>query len=496
MLLRFGQSTAVRFIKESIRVRGSSLRNRHTSTIASGFTRTHGSCFAGCKAPTLSPNFAARTCWISSGVMRPSPTSLCGYLVLDAQAGLGFADLAPPREPALADDLVLHPEKPFGERLGPRRATRHVDVDGDDLVDAFAHRVGELEEPAAVRAASHADDVLRLGHLLVEELAPLRHLVGERPCHDHEIALARRRPGHRAEPIDVRPGTARLHELDAAAGEAEEQVEDRALPGQVDDVIDEGRAGRDDLAHVLRIVFGHRSSEVRRASGCLAGLLARLACRLQDVLLEALYPFQVAHRPDVCEPDGEDGDEYEDLDEGEEALPAFDEGPVHRGDRVHERDLDLEDHEYERNQVEAGIEVVPGAPDGLLAALVDHLLLRRGIARTEEMAREERSEDEQDREQGEDDYVGEVEGHCFSPLFCKNSTGFESLRRGGSKSRRPSARKAAARGAKRRRFSEVAEGRKLASGCGVRPRPARWTGGRAGARASPSLLRPHRSVLS
>src|SRR4051794_27833881 len=101
--------------------------------------------------------------------MRPSPASLCRHLVVDAQARIALADLAPPREPSLADDLVLHAEQPFGERLGTRRAARNVDVDRDDLVDALAHRIGELEEPAAVRAASHADDVLRLRHLLVEE---------------------------------------------------------------------------------------------------------------------------------------------------------------------------------------------------------------------------------------------------------------------------------------------------------------------------------------
>src|SRR2546430_8655116 len=196
--LRWGQSTAVRFIKQSIRVRGSSLRKRHTSAIASGFTRTQGSCLAGCKAPTLSPNFAARTCWISSGVMRPSPASLCRHLVVDAQARIALADLATAREPPLAHDLVLHPEQPFGERLGARRAARNVDVDRHDLVDALANRVGELEESAAVGAAPHADDVLGLRHLLVEELAALGHLVGERPGHDHQIALARRGAWHRA----------------------------------------------------------------------------------------------------------------------------------------------------------------------------------------------------------------------------------------------------------------------------------------------------------
>src|SRR5712692_4833841 len=49
----------------------------------------------------------------------------------------------------------------------------------------------------------------------------------------------------------------RPQQLDAAAGEAEEQVEDAALAGQVDDVVDEGGLGGDHLPDVLRVVLRH-----------------------------------------------------------------------------------------------------------------------------------------------------------------------------------------------------------------------------------------------
>src|SRR5439155_3085713 len=120
----------------------------------------------------------------------PRESSSGAHLVIDAEARLAPPDVAPPGEPALANDLVLHAQQTFGERLGARRAAGHVDVDRDDLVDALAHRIGQLEQPAAVRAASHADDVFRLGHLFVEELAALGHLEGERAGVDHEVALA------------------------------------------------------------------------------------------------------------------------------------------------------------------------------------------------------------------------------------------------------------------------------------------------------------------
>src|SRR3954470_20184007 len=107
--------------------------------------------------------------------------------------------------------------------------------------------------------------------------------------------------------------------------------------------------------------------------------------RLEHFLLQALDPFQVAHRPDVGEADGEDGDEDEDLSEGEQALAALDERPVDARHRVHEGDLDLEDHEDQGDQVEARVEVEPRLSDGLLAALVDHRLLAGGRVGTQEM---------------------------------------------------------------------------------------------------------------
>src|SRR5262245_13405639 len=53
------------------------------------------------------------------------------------------------------------------QRLGSRLTALYVDVDGHVLVDAVQHRVTPLaERAAAVRAAAHADDPARLGHLL------------------------------------------------------------------------------------------------------------------------------------------------------------------------------------------------------------------------------------------------------------------------------------------------------------------------------------------
>src|SRR5438477_470987 len=182
---------------------------------------------------------------------------LGGHLVVDAQGGLTLADLLARAEPPLADDLVLHPHQAFGQRLGTGRAAGYVDVHRHELVDALADRVGVLEEAAAGGAGAHGDDVLRLGHLLVEQAAALGHLVGQGSGDDHQVALARRRPGDGSESVDVRPRTAGLHQLDPAAGEPEEQVENAALARQVDDLVDERGLAGDDGTEVLLVIPGH-----------------------------------------------------------------------------------------------------------------------------------------------------------------------------------------------------------------------------------------------
>src|SRR5205823_9493398 len=137
----------------SIEKRGSVFKNSPTCSISYGFTWHHGSLsFFGSSwksKMTSGPKWAASTSNISFGSM------------LD---GDSVAQL----EVLLAFDLLLDLEKPLEQSFGPRRAAGHVDVDGDDLVDALAHRVRVLEEASAVRAASHRDDVARFAHLVVE----------------------------------------------------------------------------------------------------------------------------------------------------------------------------------------------------------------------------------------------------------------------------------------------------------------------------------------
>ena len=130
--------------------------------------------------------------------------------------------VAPLGAHVLVLDPLLQEHDAFEQRLRPRRAARHVDVDGDDLVDALGDRVAVPVRAAAVGAAAHRDHVLRLGHLLVEAQDRRRHLVGDRAGDDHQVGLARaRRQRDDTEAHHVVAGRreGRAH-LDGAAREA------------------------------------------------------------------------------------------------------------------------------------------------------------------------------------------------------------------------------------------------------------------------------------
>jgi hypothetical protein len=127
-------------------------------------------------------------------------------------------------EPFFPHNLILNSQQAFRERFRPWRASRNVDVNGDDLVHAFTNGIGELKKPAAAGAASHRDDVFRIGHLIVEELGALGHFISEGSCHDHQIRLPGRGARDSAESVDISARSSGLHQLDGAAGQAEKHV--------------------------------------------------------------------------------------------------------------------------------------------------------------------------------------------------------------------------------------------------------------------------------
>ena len=66
-------------------------------------------------------------------------------------------------------DLLLKLDHGVENGFGDRRATRNVDVHGNDLIDALHDVIGAIE-PAARRAGAHRNHPLGLGHLIVDLL--------------------------------------------------------------------------------------------------------------------------------------------------------------------------------------------------------------------------------------------------------------------------------------------------------------------------------------
>ena len=105
----------------------------------------------------------------------------------------------------------------------------HVHVDRDDLVDALHHAVVARVRAAVRGAGAHRDHPLGVRHLLVQQLHGRRHLLRHRAGHDHHVRLARRRPRHDAEAVEVVARHERRDHLDGAAGEAERHRPERRL---------------------------------------------------------------------------------------------------------------------------------------------------------------------------------------------------------------------------------------------------------------------------
>ena len=157
-----------------------------------------------------------------------------------------------------AGDLLLQLEDALEQRLGAWRAPGHVDVDRDDRVDALGDRVGVPVGAAGVGAGAERDDVLRLGHLVVEAPHGRRHLVGDRAGDDHQVGLPRTgRERDDPEADEVVPGHRRGDELDGAAGQAEVEHPERVAAAPVED--DPDRLGRE---------VGGRSHPRHRQVGC------------------------------------------------------------------------------------------------------------------------------------------------------------------------------------------------------------------------------------
>src|SRR5207253_5770788 len=161
--------------------RGSSRRNRQTSTRSPGSTVINGSTASDFLSLIRLPNFCSRTPTISAKVIvffsplapRPSRLGRCGpFLVLDGErvglrvvVELGrqlhiagarrdrYLDGLLFRQVAHALDLVLNPHEPFEKCFRARRAARYIYINRDNQIDPLDHIVTVLVVRAAAAGA-------------------------------------------------------------------------------------------------------------------------------------------------------------------------------------------------------------------------------------------------------------------------------------------------------------------------------------------------------
>ncbi len=103
---------------------------------------------------------------------------LLGHLAYHRQLGFGLLDFVGRWH--IGSDPLLKQEQAVDDRFGSRWATRHVNVDRDDLVDALKHCVIR-EHAARTGACPHRHHPLGLKHLVVDLPDRRSQLVGCTP---------------------------------------------------------------------------------------------------------------------------------------------------------------------------------------------------------------------------------------------------------------------------------------------------------------------------
>ncbi len=170
-------------------------------------------------------------------------------------------------------DLVVQLEDRVDQHLGARRAAGEVHVDGYDVVDALDDRV-VVEHAARAGAHAHREDVLGLGHLVVDLAQDRRHLVADASGDDHQVGLARRR----AEDLHAEAGRSRSAERRTSSSRSR------------------NRRGRTSRARTRPCACSRRAPRPSRAA-------LRLAAFLQfprRAPISLSVPFETSAAPDVA----------------------------------------------------------------------------------------------------------------------------------------------------------------------------------------------------
>ena len=180
-------------------------------------------CSSWSAASASGTSVGASTAAWSSAIAQARPTTVtgCGRLpvqLLDLEAEPLTAPAG--REVSVAD-LFVQRDDGVDQRFRTRRATRRVHVDGDDLIDAL-HDGVVVEHATGACTDPHGDDPLGLHHLVVDLPQHGCHLLADPTGHDHEVGLAGRRTERlHPESGDVVVRATGAHHLERAARQTE-----------------------------------------------------------------------------------------------------------------------------------------------------------------------------------------------------------------------------------------------------------------------------------
>src|SRR3954469_7160093 len=235
--------------KPRARRNSSTSTTRAGSTISAALSRKY-SVSRTASACSSRRSWASSSSPVASGTRRAPglrDVDRRGDGVDDLLGALGVVALAP-AEVGLLLDHPAQLEDPVHERLGARRAARHVHVDRHELVGRHDRVV--VEQAHRARARAHGDGPLGLEHLVVDAAHDRRHLDRDAAGEDEQVGLAGRgAEGLEAEARDVDARGDDAHHLDRAAGEAERRREDRVAARPVERLVERRR--QDTLLDVL-----------------------------------------------------------------------------------------------------------------------------------------------------------------------------------------------------------------------------------------------------
>src|ERR1019366_6692997 len=152
-----------------------------------------------------------------------------GIRHLWALLGAYCAVALPPARLGVVLDHLAQLQHAVHQRLWPRRAAGHVDVDRHELVGWHERIV--VEDAHGAAASAHRDSPLGLEHLVVEAADDRSHLDRDPPREDDQIGLTRRGAECLvAESCDVHARAGGLELLHRATGQPEGKREEGVRP--------------------------------------------------------------------------------------------------------------------------------------------------------------------------------------------------------------------------------------------------------------------------